>query len=249
MVLTKDKYIIIGIFLLLLSLLLLVGFNLNRGGSIIENFQSNQLAVYDMDYFGDANLFQAIKSAEDYKQIINEHKSEVYKYNKTKMDQVLKSLQNNQIRMNNLKRDKQELNDYIDDNPPNIINTIKSNLNGEMLTVDPYDLNAYQIQINDKCLTVYDDNKYLLENCNTNGNRSDIQKFSTHRIRDMLTAKTITGKTPSKIAEYPYNIFKSEVTGQCLTLDDEGISVQNCIPDNHKQHFKVSEQINYCNYQ
>ena len=55
-----------------------------------------------------------------------------------------------------------------------------------MLTVQPYDLNAYQVQINDKCLTVYDDNKYLLDKCNTR-DRSDTQKFSTYRVRDMLT--------------------------------------------------------------
>ena len=53
------------------------------------------------------------------------------------------------------------------------------------------------------------------------------------------------GRTPNKIAEYPYNIFKSDITGQCLTIDDD-LSVQKCLPDNDKQHFKVSDQQALC---
>jgi hypothetical protein len=249
MVLTKDKYIIIGIFLLLTAILILVGFNLNRGGSIIENFQTSSLGdltVDDIDFTGDANLFQALNNSENYLQKNHEIKNEMHVYNKDRISEVINSLQNNQSRLHNLNKSKQELKSFIDNNPPNIIRTLKSQHNNQMLTVQPYDLNSYQVQINDKCLTVYDDNKYLLDNCNTTGDRSDTQKFSTHRIRDMLNAKSIMGRAPNKIAEYPYNIFKSDITGQCLTIDDEGVSVQKCLPDNDKQHFKVSDQQVLC---
>jgi hypothetical protein len=249
MVLPKDKYIIIGIFLLLIAILILVGFNLNRGGSIIENFQISSLGdltVDDIDLSGDANLYQALKSNDDYMKAYHELKNDMHIYNKDRISEVINSLQNNQNKLYNLNKDRQELKSFINDNPPNIIRTIKSQNNNQMLTVEPYDLNAYQVQINDKCLTVYDDNKYLLENCNTKGDRSDTQKFSTHRIRDMLNAKSIMGRAPNKIAEYPYNIFKSDITGQCLTIDNDGVSVQKCLPDNDKQHFKVSDQQNLC---
>lgn len=59
MVLTKDKYIIIGIFLLLISLVILVGYNLNRGGNVLENFQTLSVNVNDLNLEDDANLFQA----------------------------------------------------------------------------------------------------------------------------------------------------------------------------------------------
>ena len=88
----------------------------------------------------------------------------MHTYNKDRIGEVIGSLQNNQNKIHNLNKIKQELKSFSDDNPPNIIRTIKSQHNNQMLTVQPYDLNAYQVQINDKCLTVYDDNKYLLEN-------------------------------------------------------------------------------------
>ena len=41
-------------------------------------------------------------------------------------------------------------------------------------------------------------------------------------------------------------IFKSDLTNQCLTVDDEGVSIQDCLPDNHKQHFKISDEPLLC---
>jgi len=246
MVLTKDKYIIIGIFLLLISLVILVGFNLNRGGNILENFQTLTVNYDNLDVESDANIFQALKHKENYIEKIGELENDVHHYNKKMLEPVINSLQINHDQINKLISDKLELKRYLGSNEPDIIRTIKSNNNGQLLTVEPYDLNSYQVQINDKCLTVYDDNKYLLENCNTKGNRSDAQKFSTHRIRDVYNAHRVLGRKPNKIAEYPYNIFKSDLTNQCLTIDDEGVSVQNCIPDNHKQHFKISDEVLLC---
>ena len=46
----------------------------------------------------------------------------------------------------------------------------------------------------------------------TKGERSDTQKFTTHRIKDIYNAKSITGRNPTKIMEYPYSLFKSELT-------------------------------------
>ena len=62
----------------------------------------------------------------------------------------------------------------------------------------------------------------------------------------ILDSAAITGRTATKIVEYPYNLFKSDLTDQCLTIDDEGVSVQDCLPDNDKQHFKISSEPLLC---
>ena len=167
-------------------------------------------------------------------------------HNEESLDKIINGLRLNEAKLIKLQKQKNDIKQHLHKNPPNIVRTIKSNFNNQMLTVQPYDLNSYQIQINDKCMTVYDDNKYLLEKCNTKGDRSDTQKFSTHRIKNNYNAESKMGRKPNKIVEYPYNIFKSELTNQCLTIDNDGVSVQNCLPDNTKQHFKISDQQVLC---
>ena len=81
-----------------------------------------------MDFSGDANLFQALKNSENYIPKNHEIKNEMHVYNKDRIGEVISSLQNNQSKIHNLNKTKQELKSYIDDNPPNIIRTIKFNI-------------------------------------------------------------------------------------------------------------------------
>ena len=241
---TSSK--LIGIGLVLLSIIVLVVFTHNREeNSKTEGFQTletqNELNI-------DESIFAVLDDYQDYSSKITTINDEISNYNIQLMDSVLTEAQLSKRKAEKLVKDEMERKKLMArlEKPPDLVRTAKSNYNGSILTTTPYDLNAYQVQINDKCLTVYDDNKYLLENCNTKGNRSDSQKFSTHRIRDIYNAKAVTGRNPTKIVEYPYNLFKSDLTDQCLTIDDDGVSVQTCLPDNDRQHFKISSEPLLC---
>lgn len=242
---SNSKSIIVGIGLVLLSIVILVIFNHQRFNDTKEGFQ---ILETQNDLNIDESLFAVLDDYQDYNSKINSINDEITNYNIQLMDNVLNEAQRNEVKSNKLLDEELERKQLMSrlEKPPDLVRAIKSNYNGSILTTNPYDLNAYQVQINDKCLTVYDDNKYLLEKCNTKGERSDTQKFTTHRIKDIYNAKSITGRNPTKIMEYPYSLFKSELTDQCLTIDDEGVSVQDCLPDNDKQHFKISSEPLLC---
>lgn len=242
---SNSKSIIVGIGLVLLSIVILVIFNHQRFNDTREGFQ---VLETQKNLNIDESLFAVLDDYQDYNSKINSINDEITNYNIQLMDNVLNEAQRNEVKSKKLLDEELERKQLMSrlEKPPDLVRAIKSNYNGSILTTNPYDLNAYQVQINDKCLTVYDDNKYLLEKCNTKGERSDTQKFTTHRIKDIYNAKSITGRNPTKIMEYPYSLFKSELTDQCLTIDDEGVSVQDCLPDNDKQHFKISSEPLLC---
>ena len=133
------------------------------------------------------------------------------------------------------------------ENEPKIIHSIKGVNNNQILTVIPHDLDSYKIQINDKCMTVYDDNKYMLSKCDNSINSSDSQKkFKSERIYDIYNARLATNKDVTKVSEYPYNIFKSKVSDHCLALNNDGVSITKCNPDDDRQQFKISGDKNMC---
>lgn len=132
------------------------------------------------------------------------------------------------------------------DTEPRIVKSIKANSNNKILSTIPVGTDNYQIKINDKCLTVYDDNKYILDRCNNSIKMSDSQKFQSKRIHDLHSAKLAFGKDITKRAEYPYNVFLSKITNNCLTLDNDGVSVAKCNPNDNRQQFKISGQDNIC---
>jgi hypothetical protein len=117
-----------------------------------------------------------------------------------------------------------------------------------MLSLVPLGDDEYQIIINGDCLTVYGKDKVLLKPCNTGLNISDSQRFATDRIQNPQHAKYIYGKEPSayKPIAYPYNIFRSKVTGKCLIFDNNNVILGECTPSNIKQQWKISPNENIC---
>ena len=45
---------------------------------------------------------------------------------------------------------------------------------------------------------------------------------------------------------YPYTIFKSLVNDNCLTISNEGISIEPCNLNNIKQQWEISPDENLC---
>jgi hypothetical protein len=45
---------------------------------------------------------------------------------------------------------------------------------------------------------------------------------------------------------YPFNIFRSSINDKCLTINDEGISVESCNLNNLNQQWSISPDENIC---
>lgn len=245
--------IITGIFLLIITIIV-VGIYIVEYKTLTlktkEGFQSdaeeNPIDINDLVI--DDDVFKLLISQNEYVSRINQINREIIDYENAKNKEVLSNSivdkkymekllkQHNEIETEkrNIKLDKE----------PNIIKSIKGT-NDQVISTYPVDLDNYQIQVNDQCLTVRDDNKYLLDKCNI-GNMSDSQKFYTKRIYNSANAKIATGKNVNILADYPYNMFKSRVTDHCLALDNAGISVTKCNPNDVRQQFKISGEPNLC---
>lgn len=244
--------IITGIILLIITILIL-GIYIIKYKKINlktkEGFQdsgNNGLDVDDLEI--DDSVFKLLLNQNEYVNRINQINEEIVDYENSRNKEVLsqsimdkKYMEKLIKEHNDVEREKRErkLN-----KEPNVIKSIKGT-NEQIISTFPVDLDNYQIQINDKCLTVYDDNKYLLDKCNVSS-MSDSQKFYTKRIYNSNNAKLETGKNVNNLADYPYNMFKSRVTDHCLALDNDGISVAKCHPDDIRQQFKISGEANIC---
>ena len=132
-----------------------------------------------------------------------------------------------------------------------LIKTIKSKYNAQHISTVGYDKTKYAIMANDKCLTVSGLCKepFCLLDCQKGLYSSDSQKFKTERITNEIEAAKATNTTLSKISTanvYPFNIFKSLVNNNCLTLSSEGITVEECNVNNIKQQWEISPDENLC---
>jgi len=132
-----------------------------------------------------------------------------------------------------------------------LISTIKSRYNSQYLSTFANDSVNYGVLANDKCLTVNglckDD--YCLLECQNSLYTTDSQKFATKRIYSADDASRIMHTDPSKISSqniYPFNIFTSLVNNNCLTIGDEGITVEKCNLNNIKQQWDISPDENIC---
>lgn len=132
-----------------------------------------------------------------------------------------------------------------------VIKTIKSKFNSQYISTISNDNTNYGILLNDKCLTVNglckDD--YCLLDCQNYLFTSDSQKFSTKRIYSAVDAAKIMNvpvKSISSANVYPYNIFSSLVNNKCLTIGNEGITVEKCNLNNIKQKWEISPDENIC---
>ena len=132
-----------------------------------------------------------------------------------------------------------------------LIKTIKSKYNSQYISTFSNDMKKYGILANDKCLTVNGlcKEEFCLLDCQTNLYTSDSQKFSTNRINSASDAATIMNVSVNKISDknvYPFNIFKSFVNDNCLTISNDGITVENCNLNNIKQQWEISPDDNLC---
>lgn len=129
------------------------------------------------------------------------------------------------------------------------IKSIKSVDNGAILSLNPVgEVDMYQININGNCLTVYGKDSVMLKPCQTGTSVSDSQKFQTIRIMTPLNAKTVMNANyVSPVNVYPYNIFRSSMSGQCMTLNNDGdVIMKQCSPNNLKQQWLISPNENIC---
>lgn len=135
------------------------------------------------------------------------------------------------------------------------IKTIKSKYNSQHLSIFQNDIkndiNKYGILANDKCLTVKGlcNGEFCLLDCQNKLYVSDSQKFTTDRIYSALDASRIMNVDYSNIDTtniYPFNIFRSAITNKCLTISDNGISVDKCNLNNKKQQWEISPNENIC---
>jgi hypothetical protein len=152
-----------------------------------------------------------------------------------------------------LKNKLNNLNSTVSDNFPvdKLISTIKSKYNSQYLSTFVNDNLTYGVLANDKCMTVNglckDD--FCLLDCQTNLYSSDSQKFSTKRIYSDTDAASAMNVPVSKISKknvYPFNIFTSAVNNNCLTISNDGLTVEKCNLNNIKQQWEISPDENIC---
>lgn len=124
------------------------------------------------------------------------------------------------------------------------IQRIQSNYTNQNLTVLPNEDDTFGIKINEKCLSVYNENEYSEVNCNKN---SQAQKFVQNKIMNPSDEKILIGKTQiAKNATYPYSLFKSKVSGNCLNMDEDGVGVIPCNPNSERQKWAPFTDKNLC---
>ena len=132
-----------------------------------------------------------------------------------------------------------------------LIKTIKSKYNSQYISTVGFDKTKYAIIANDKCLTVSGLCKepFCLLDCQKGLYSSDSQKFKTERILSEVEAAKSMNIPIGKVATtniYPFNIFKSLINNNCLTLSKDGITVEPCNVNNIKQQWEISPDENIC---
>ena len=134
-----------------------------------------------------------------------------------------------------------------------VIKTIKSNYNSQYLSTITNDVNKYGILANDKCISVSgtcaNGEPFCMQECQKGLYTTDSQKFYTNRIYSAADAANITGVSPDSINTknvYPFNIFRSSVNDNCLTVDNDGIGVAPCNLNNLNQQWSISPDENIC---
>ena len=131
------------------------------------------------------------------------------------------------------------------------IKTIKSKYNSQYLSTFTNNNQNYNILANDKCLTVRGlcKDEFCLLNCQNKLYSSNSQFFNTEKIKNNIDAAALMSvpvETISVNNVYPYNIFKSLINDNCLTISNEGISVEKCNLNNIKQQWEISPDENIC---
>lgn len=132
-----------------------------------------------------------------------------------------------------------------------LIKTIKSNYNSQYLSLFANDINKYGVLVNDKCMTVNGlcKDEFCLQNCQDSLYTSDSQKFYTNRIYSADDISRIMKIPKEKVNSknvYPFNIFRSSVNDKCLSINNDGLSIENCNLNSIKQQWSISPNENIC---
>lgn len=132
-----------------------------------------------------------------------------------------------------------------------LISTIKSKYNSQYLSTFANDTASYGVLVNDKCMTVNGLCKedFCLLDCQNNLYSSDSQKFTTKTIFsdvDVASAMNVPVNSVSSGNVYPFNIFSSVVNNKCLTISNDGLTVEKCNLNNIKQQWSISPDENIC---
>ena len=132
-----------------------------------------------------------------------------------------------------------------------LINTIKSKYNSQYLSLFSNDINKYGVLINDKCFTVDGLSKdgFSAKKCQKNLYISDSQKFYTDRIKssdDIVRIMKIPRDKISTNNIYPFNIFRSKVNDKCLSINNNGLGIEECNLNNIQQQWLISPNENIC---
>lgn len=225
-------------------------FNENNKEYFTDNLFIDNTNKLDIDLIKINNEINKFNT--NYKNINNEiHNNNIQKKQKKNVD-ILNKVMNNSNALKKLKFIKNEQVLKKKEFPVNkTIKTIKSNYNSQYLSTFTYDKQNYNILTNDKCLTVKGlcKDEFCLLNCQNKLYSSNSQKFKPYRIMTPTDAASIMNvpiETISVDTIYPYNIFKSLINDKCLTISNDGITVEQCNLNNIKQQWEISPDENIC---
>jgi len=258
-----DYIYIILIILIILFIIYIIylsydyNFNENNKEYFFVNNNTNEI---DLDLVNtneiDLDLVQINDYIDNYKQNFNkiniEIDNNIIQNSQTKNLEILNKSNINLNNIDKLKIIKTEQlikkNELPIDKP---IKTIKSKYNAQYLSTFTYDNENYNILANDKCLTTRGlcKDEFCLLNCQTNLYSSNSQKFKPYKIINESDAADIMNVSIENIISnqvYPYTIFKSLVNDNCLTISNEGISIEPCNLNNIKQQWEISPDENLC---
>lgn len=211
----------------------------------VENIGELNLNTNDIN--SDLNKFNENYSKLD----IDIHNRNIQKEQKKNLD-LLSKTKNNLSLTGKIKLMNQNLQPEIKQFPINkTIKTIKSKYNSQYLSTFTNNNQNYNILANDKCLTVRGlcKDEFCLLNCQNKLYSSNSQFFNTERINnevDAAATMNVPVETISTDTIYPYNIFKSLINDNCLTISNDGITVEQCNLNNIKQQWEISPDENIC---
>lgn len=146
--------------------------------------------------------------------------------------------------LDNLILENKKLDEKIKSNVTNVNATLVSKHNADNLSIFPTGDDSFQININNKCLTVIGDKQYNLKDCNSTDYG---QTFNTTEITSSAVSKYITGYDVLSDHEYPHQIVQSKISPfHCLTGGDNQISLEECNGNNVKQQWNLEKRENQC---
>jgi hypothetical protein len=245
-----DYLYLILILTLIGSILFLIylsyEYRINEGFEVIPNIDIN--AIYDLE--NKINL-----DNNDYSKFINDITNNISANNNISNLKLLQYAKQNLIKSKELENSKisdKFLQNKISIYPINeIIKTIKSKYNAQYLSTFANDRANYGVLVNDKCLTVNGlcKEEFCLLDCQNHLYSSDSQKFASKRIYTAADAANMMNLPLTEISStnvYPFNIFRSAVNNNCLTINDNGVTVEKCNLNNIKQQWDISPDENIC---